>query len=257
MESTISFDPLLSASDPSAVELYNSRASAPVLLLCEHAGNHVPEKLQNLGLDEEGLTSHVAWDIGARQLARGLSDRLNAPLILQRYSRLVIDCNRPPGATGSFCETSDGIVVPGNANLHKDAQAERQKAIFDPLDRAITDTLGGRSFVAAFSIHTFTRTFDGQTRPWHAGFLSRKDTDMAEGLIQNINAQDPDLTLAQNEPYQIEDASDWFIPRHAEPRGLRHSLIEIRNELVNDKPGQDRWADLLAGAIQTVLEGHL
>lgn len=222
-------------------------------MFCEHAGNHIPAKLQNLGLNQDALTSHIAWDIGAAELARGLSDRLQAPLILQRYSRLVMDCNRPPGAQGSICETSDGVVIPGNANLDKVAQAQRRKAIFDPLDQAVADAFAARPHVAAFSVHSFTPKFGEQTRPWHAGFLTRKDTAMAEGMMQHLKARDPSLLMALNEPYQIEDASDWFIPRYAEPRGLRHTLIEIRNDLVRDTAGQNRWADLLAGAIRSQL----
>ena len=254
METAISSDPLLTASDPMAVELHNAHVDSPVLLLCEHAGNHVPAKLHRLGLDETLLISHIAWDIGAEPLARGLADRLQAPLIVQRYSRLVIDCNRPPDTAGSICATSDGVAVPGNARLDRAARAARRQAIFDPLDRAIAEAFEANPIRAAFSIHTFTPVFGGQARPWHAGVLTRQDVALAQAMMDHLAAQAPDLTLALNQPYQIDDASDWFIPQYAEPRGLRHALIEIRNDLVQDQTGQDRWADLLAGAIRHGLE---
>ena len=85
---------LLTPADPQPVELVNADSAVPVLLLCEHAGNAVPEALDGLGVSDEVLNSHRGWDIGAEHMARQLADILGAPLILQRYSRLVIDANR-------------------------------------------------------------------------------------------------------------------------------------------------------------------
>ena len=108
---------LLSDLDPNPVELVNETSKAPVLLLCEHAGRVIPKTLGTLGLNEKALMSHISWDIGAEALARNLAKRLNAPLILQSYSRLVIDCNRPPGSPESILEVSDGIEIEVNKKL--------------------------------------------------------------------------------------------------------------------------------------------
>jgi len=71
-------------------------------LTCDHAGALVPRKLHSLGVSTEDLRRHIAWDIGAAAVAVKLAARLAAFLILQTYSRLVIDCNRPPGSAESF-----------------------------------------------------------------------------------------------------------------------------------------------------------
>lgn len=245
---------LLDAHDPAPIEVCQAGAASPILLLCEHAGQSIPQALNGLGLPQGAVDQHIGWDIGAEDLARGLAVRLNCPLIVQRYSRLVMDCNRPPGAEGSIPEVSDGVGVPGNIGLRAEDHERRRQAIFDPMNAAIAAAFEAHPRRAAFSIHSFTRHFQGQDRPWDAGFLTRRDTDTAVRLMRSISGAAPKFNLALNEPYQIEDASDWFIPRHAEVRGVRHSLIEVRNDHLQDAAGVARWADLLADAITAVLE---
>lgn len=245
---------LLGAADPAPVEMCHGSSASPVLLLCEHAGQAVPHALNGLGLPEGAIDRHIGWDIGAEDLARAVSDSLQCPLILQRYSRLVMDCNRPPGSEGSVPEVSDGIRVPGNIGLSAEGHDLRRQAIFDPMNNAINAAFDSHPRQAVFAIHSYTRHLQGQERPWDAGFLARRDTQTAQQLMDAISAAAPDMKLALNQPYQIDDTSDWFIPRHAETRGVQHTLIEVRNDHLTHETGVARWADLLAGAIRSVLE---
>ncbi len=254
MDETMLHPSLLAAHDPSPVELCNQDSASPLILLCEHAGQAVPKALGDLGLAPGVLDRHIGWDIGANALARSIADRLSAPLIIQRYSRLVIDCNRPPGSEDSVPEISDGVAVPRNVGLSPAQKILRQEAIFAPLNDAIIEGFDRHPRRVALSIHSFTRQLAGQTRAWDAGFLSRADVGTAQFLIDHIALAAPDLTLGLNQPYQIEDASDWFIPHHAEPRELRHSLIEICNDQLTTEQGVRHWADLLSNAIAALLE---
>ncbi len=246
---------LLSERDPKPVEWVNRNSTSPILLLCEHAGQAIPERLNGLDLPEGVIDRHIGWDIGAEALARTIADRLSAPLIVQRYSRLVIDCNRPPHSRGAIPRCSDGTLIPKNATLTETERLARVQSIFDPMEQAIHDGFTAHPRRAAFSIHSFTpKMSDGKERPWHAGFLARTDATTSQLMIDYIAGQRPDMVLAMNQPYQLDDASDWFIPAHAEARGLAHSLIEIRNDGLAAQAGIALWADLLAGAILTVLE---
>lgn len=244
---------LLQTNDPPAVEWYNRQQRSPVILICEHAGNHVPRCLNNLGLSRIELESHIGWDIGAESLAKRVSDALQAPLLLQRYSRLVIDCNRPPGSVQSIPAVSDAVTVPANAQLGNAETEARQIHIFRPFDHAIENALDAHPYTAAFSIHTFTPHMQGFERPWQAGFLARHDLNTAEKLMNYISNSDPSLILALNEPYQIEDESDWFIPHYAEPRSLKHTLIEVRNDQLDNDSGIACWAGLISESIQRLL----
>jgi len=245
---------LLTSVDPSPVEWVNQHSQADVLLLCEHAGNAVPASLDNLGLSTDQLQEHIAWDIGAESLARRVAELLQAPLVVQRYSRLVIDCNRPPASQESIPEESDGSSVPANIDLSESDRLARESEIFIPLDHAVTDGFARHPRKAAFSVHSFTPEFQGVRRPWNAGFLNRKNNSTGEKFIQYLTQQNPDLQLAVNEPYFIEDPGDWFIPQHAEPRDLIHGLFEIRNDQLLDDDGIKMWAELLAGSITHIME---
>jgi len=246
---------LLSDLDPNPVELVNETSKAPVLFLCEHAGRAIPKTLGTLGLNEKALMSHRGWDIGAEALARNLANRLNAPLILQRYSRLVIDGNRPPGSPESILEVSDGVEIEVNKKLSLHERIAREKAIFAPMDQAINDAFSASQRIAAFSIHSFSPQLGGQSRPWHAGFLTRRSISTAKALIESLKGQRPSLNLAINKPYTVDDENDWFIPSHAEARGLMHCLIEVRNDQISDELGINLWSDLLGTALSECLNG--
>ncbi|MFY9239530.1 MAG: N-formylglutamate amidohydrolase [Roseovarius sp.] len=245
---------LAAPGDPEAVEWVHPESKNAILLLCEHAGQAIPARLGGLGLPEGALDRHIGWDIGAERLARALATRLGAPLIIQRYSRLVLDCNRPAGSPGSIPAVSDGIAVPGNQGISDSDQAARQQMIFDPLNAAIDNAFARAPRRAAFSIHSYTRRMqDGVRRKWDAGFLSRRDLPTAQTFVDSIGRAEPGLTLAVNQPYQIETDGDWFIPHHAEPRGMRHSLVEVCNDQLETDAQVARWADLLAAAMGEIL----
>ncbi|WP_299681984.1 N-formylglutamate amidohydrolase [uncultured Roseobacter sp.] len=244
---------ILHKSDPAPVKIVNGESRLPILLVCEHAGQAIPQSLNRLGLPQHVVDSHRGWDIGALAVANDVAARLGAPLVVQTYSRLVIDSNRPPDSPSAVPPEVDGVTIPGNLGITPTEQRQRAREIFDPLNAAITQRMADLQPRGCFSIHSFTPVMGGRARPWHAGFLSRRDLDTAQALMESVAAQRPDLTLAINEPYQIDDETDWFIPRHAEPSGAAHTLIEIRNDLITHPEGAAEWAKLIAVAISEVL----
>lgn len=245
--------PLLTPTDPDPVTIVNEAASMPVLLVCEHGGQAVPAALGDLGLGDPQRSSHIGWDIGAEQVARRLSDRLGAPLVIQNYSRLVIDCNRPPSGPDSIPELSHGVTVPANLGLRAHERQRRIDEIFAPFDTAVARLLADRSRKAAFAIHSFNPVLAGVDRHWDMALLYRQDATTSPRLRDAILAIEPDLVIGMNEPYAVDDATDWFVPRHAERIGLAHSLIEVRNDHIADPAGQDRFAALVGAAIETIL----
>jgi len=254
---TISHPPstLLGASDPFPVEVVNPAGGADVLLICEHAGRAIPSSLGDLGIAAAEMDRHIAYDIGARDLACRLSERLDARLVAQRYSRLVIDCNRPPEADDSIPPASDGTEIPANRNLDDNARARRYREIFEPFNRALTEAIGDRRPKAIFAIHSFNPVLRGVHRPWDIGFLYRKDENTSLALEQYLRSTAPDLAIGMQEPYTISDQSDWFVPVHGEGSGIAHSLVEVRNDHISHAQGVARFADLLAGAIDSFMKG--
>src|SRR5476649_1772007 len=128
---------LLASDEPPAVIKYRTNGASPFLLVCDHAGRRIPRQLQNLGLEAPDLARHIAWDIGIADVGRTLADKLDAPLVMQPYSRLVIDSNRPPGSDESIALFSDATRIPGNESLAAPDAALREREIFDPYHGAI------------------------------------------------------------------------------------------------------------------------
>lgn len=246
---------LLQASDPAPAEIINPEGDFPILLVCEHAGQGIPTVLGDLGLSRQHLDAHIGWDIGAAAVTRHLSASLNATAVLQYYSRLVIDCNRPPDAQDSMPQMSDGIVIP--ANLKPRNKAQRIKEIFTPYQAKISHFLDCGRFQAVVSIHSFTPVMRGIPRPWDIAFLYRKDKDTSLQLARFIETHYPGITIGYNEPYQASETSDWFVPVHGEARGIAHSLIEIRNDHIGDTGGQKKWANILAPSLCYLLREKL
>jgi predicted N-formylglutamate amidohydrolase len=250
------FAPLLGPGDPPAVEIVNPAGGAPVLFLCDHASNAMPRALDRLGLEDAVLRLHVAWDIGAAEVARRLAARFDAPLVLTGYSRLVIDCNRRPGHRDSIPSESDGIAIPGNRSLDAATIERRRAACFEPYHDAIERQLAvfaARGVVpAVLSIHSFTPVFGGAARPWHVGVLWNRDPRIPLKLKAAL-AADPRLVVGDNEPYDARDDHGYSTKRHGEETGLPHVLIEIRQDLIDTRHGAEAWAYRIGDALSPIL----
>ena len=240
---------LLASDEPSPVTIYNAGGTSPLLLVADHAGNRIPRALGDLGVSEAERARHIGWDIGIAGVSRRLADALDAVLIQQNYSRLVIDCNRPPGVPSSMPELSEVTAIPGNVGLTQVQKAARITEIFKPYHDAIDAELTGRLQsgrpVALVAMHSFTPVYKGYVRPWHFGVLYNRDDRFSKRLKAVLEAEG-DLTIGDNEPYSVDDLTDYTIPVHGEKRGLHHLAIEIRQDLIADDEGQAAWAARLA-----------
>ena len=252
-------DKLLGPDEPEPVSTYNPDGKSRFLLVADHAGNLIPRVLGRLGLIEADCRRHIAWDIGIAGLARLLADQLDANLIKQNYSRLVIDCNRPLDAVTSIPEMSENTQIPGNANVNERDRAARIHEIFEPYHARIEAELNRRQRAdqptALIALHSFTPMFKGASRPWHAGVLYNRDGRLARELLMLLGANS-ELLVGDNAPYVVNDATDYTIPVHAERRGLYHALVEVRQDLIDNEIGQREWAlrlgDLLPKAYESL-----
>lgn len=240
---------LLGTEDVAPVREVNAAGRSPFFLTCDHYGRLVPRVLGDLGLPESELKRHIAWDIGIASVAESLSQQLDAHLIVQRYSRLVIDCNRPPHVASSIPLISEATTIPGNEGISREAAAVRRAEIFDPYHRRIDEIIDARREAGMptvlVSLHSFTPVYAGIARPWHIGTLYHRDTHLAPLLLKLLRAES-DLVVGDNEPYAVGDDTDYTIPVHAEARSLINTGVEIRQDLISDPAGEQSWADRLA-----------
>ena len=242
-------DQLLGDGDIPPVHEVNAEGTSPFLLTSDHYGRILPRALGDLGVSEAELIRHIAWDIGIAGVAERLTNMLNAHLVAQHYSRLVIDCNRPPGVASSIPVISEATAIPGNEGISDDERAARRREIFEPyhhrIDAAIDSRIRAKRPTVLVSLHSFTPVYAGVARPWHIGALYNRDTVLPKLLLKHLRSEG-DLVVGNNEPYAVSDLTDYTIPVHGEARGLINTGIEIRQDLIADQSGQQQWAERLA-----------
>jgi predicted N-formylglutamate amidohydrolase len=175
--------------------------------------------------------------------------------VRQTYSRLVVDCNRAPGAADAMPPVSDGTVVPGNAALTELNRAARLADIHEPYQQAIAQTLAARDAMGQesvlISLHSFTPALrNGSPRPWQIGVLhGGGDASFATALLTSLR-HDSTLTVGDNEPYRM-DLIDYTTPRHAYPQARAYAELEIRQDLISAANGQSWWAARLGRELRS------
>jgi predicted N-formylglutamate amidohydrolase len=243
---------LLSPGDPAPAIAQNPGGRSRILLVCDHAGRAIPRRLGTLGLGPEDLERHIAWDIGAGALALALGERLDACVVRQAYSRLVIDCNRPLDDPTLVPEASDGTPIPGNRGLATEQLQARVTEIHAPYHAAIAGLMGARAAPLLVSAHSFTPRMDGLDRPWHVGVLHHGASPASLRMLELLRAE-PGLTVGDNEPYALGE-HDHTVPAHALAQGLDYLELEVRQDLIADAAGQARLAGLLAPLLRRAAE---
>jgi predicted N-formylglutamate amidohydrolase len=247
--------PLQISSEPASHEIINQFGHSDIVLVCDHASNRIPMHLKSLGLTEEELNSHIGWDPGAHLVASYLSAHLDAPLVFSNYSRLVIDCNRPPERIDSIPTISDNIKIHGNQGLTKQECLNRRKFLFNPYHNAIDELLQSRVGRNTFllSIHSFTPVLQGITRPWQIGVCYLEESKWSRNWLSALQGQ-LDVKVGYNQPYSIETGWDYTIPIHGKKHGVPAIMLEIRQDEISNQSKADAWGKTIEKAWQTCFE---
>ena len=243
-------EPAIRAEAEKGFRVLPGRADAGIVLLCDHASNALPKELGTLGLSAGELQRHIAYDIGAAAITERLAGMLQAPAVLSRHSRLLVDINRGEDDPTLIMRLSDGAVVPGNNNLTAAERAERIERYWRPYHSAVSKVVssclatGRRPLI--FSVHSMTDAWKGVARPWHVSILWNEDARLAAPMLEGFRA-DKRLVVGDNEPYHggLEGDTLW---QHARPHDLPSVVIEYRQDLVADRQGQEQWADMTAAS---------
>lgn len=246
----------LAEDEPPPFSVLDAPPAFPALLVCDHASNRIPARLNQLGASPADLQTHFAVDIGAADVTTVMSERMGLPAVLCSYSRLVVDCNRRLDDPTAFPVCFEDLPVPGNQGLTHDDRQERADALYWTYHRAVRDYLTALeadvTAPALIAIHSFTPTLNGKARPWDIGILWDTDPRIPLPLLEAL-AGVPDVMVGDNEPYSGKHPHDFTIDYHAEEAGLPHVSIEIRQNLIDTREGAEHWAGILAEALTPIL----
>ena len=248
------FQQLLAPDEPPPVFATRRGGTSPFVIAVDHASRRIPRRLGNLGLEARDLERHIAWDIGAFEVARAVSDALDAALVAQNYSRLVIDCNRRGDDPTSIPSVSESTPIPGNLNLSEEQIAARRQEIFEPYHAHLRALLDERASARRRTIlivqHSMTNVFKGVRRQMHAAVLHDRDGRFAGCLLDALRSE-PGLIVADNEPYSGKEKIGYTSSHYGESRRIPHVEVELRQDLVASPPGQLEWSGRLTAALLT------
>lgn len=222
-------------------------------VFADHASNHIPDWIGAFGVSDEDLSRHIAWDIGTGWVTRELCAQLSCAGLICGFSRLVIDANREPGTDGSIPIVSDGTDITGNVGLTIPQTQERKQRLHDAYHSALSDALDNRPDCLAISIHSFTPQLSDQPkRTTDIGLLVKDDSETPIAFIAEMAEITPTLQIDVNEPYSAFDLNHT-VEKNILPRGLRHLVIELRQDHIGTKAEATRMAERLARAIRPLI----
>ena len=234
--------------------------AAPFFVFCDHASNAIPAEMKSLGIPEDFLRTHIAWDIGAGAICETVAKSLGGVYFECAYSRLIIDPNRDLHAKDSIPKVSDEIPIPGNQMLTEAQMRDRIARFHEPYHQRLSEALDSFSQdhekPFAVAIHTYTGRLMGaaEDRPWHIGVLWRSDEESARASMRYLE-DNTGWVIGDNEPYDAREFN-YSIERHITPRRMPHITIEVRQDLASNDATIAEVASVLTEMTNYVAQRH-
>lgn len=248
---------LLNAKDGDPVSIINAECKGPFVLVCEHASNRIPASLGGLGLEQDVANSHVAWDPGALAVSRLLAQKFDSPLVVQNFSRLVYDCNRPPHAVDAMPQRSEIYDIPGNKDLTEAARKSRTETIYQPFHAAVAECIASRMEAGqqpvVATLHSFTPVYFGKRRKVELGILHDADSRFADAMLAAASSV-TNLVTQRNQPYGPQQGVMHTLQLQAQPLALLNVMVEIRNDLIANEQSQRDIAGQMSSMLEQALE---
>jgi predicted N-formylglutamate amidohydrolase len=229
----------------------NPGGTGEFVLTCEHASNAIPVEYDSLGLEEEHLLDHIAWDIGARHVTAALAEAWDAPAVLAGVSRLLIDCNRDLGDHDLIAGESHGVMIPGNQQVGEDERRHRIRDFYTPYHGAIEQLLAQRQPSLLLSVHSFTPVLHGRPRRFDVGVLFDQYSHEAEAVGSALATAG--FRVRYNEPYSALDGLIFSARAHGQRSGVPYLELELNNGLLRDETGARRLGQRVAAVLGHVL----
>ena len=235
----------------------NENSDCALIITAEHASALIPDGYDNLGLPNAEFSCHIARDKGVAEITKILASKLNCFAIMGRYSRLLVDLNRREFEDELIVKVSDKTIVPANQNLSEEEKENRLEKYYRPYYKKVEDqikyllSIGKKPVI--FSIHSNTPQLKvGDYRPWQAGVLWHKQTELADFLYKKL--QTTDKIVGENVPYDLRQYNTGAAVICGEEKGFDYALIEIRDDEFSDLTnGSKEWADILENILREYL----
>lgn len=255
---------LLTSNDPAPLYVLREEMilQTPNIVICDHAGEAFPEKLNFLGITDGDRKKHITYDIGTKWIGEYIGEKLNAVTFVANYSRLVVDVNRDESRDDFMPQISDNIIIPGNRNISSEEKWARIDEIYLPYQNSIRSCVDEflKHKIGPFllSIHSFTPFMNGKDRPWEIGILWSEEHSIPKDIIKSLRDNNPELSIGDNEPYSLKAGKDYnnTVELQATSRGLPSLVVEFRQDMVDTKEKAQKMADILLESLIPLLKQY-
>ena len=235
------------------INTLNEDKESNFLIICDHASNNIPYEYKRLGLNSDLLATHIAYDLGAKEVAYNISKLLQCPLVVNDFSRLLIDANRGIDDPTLIMKISDGNIIEGNQNISFLVNChEKEKRIksyynvyHNKISNLINRSIKRKVFPAIISIHSFTPFWQKKKRLIDIGVLWDIDDRLSGIFFDYFKKFQSQLIIGDNKPYSGRMKNDTLY-KHGTKHGLANILIEIRQDLILSNQGQNNFAKLIS-----------
>jgi len=224
-----------------------SAGHSRTLVTAEHASVELPFGYSWPEQDKRLVGDHWSYDPGSSDMARELTKDLNAVGLLSRYSRLLVDVNRPLNSPTLFRDIADGKTIELNNKMAAEEKKKRIKYYYKPYHTALKRILKVHPIRLVLSIHSFTPVYEGARRQVEIGVLFNKRSDLAKSLQKRFAGNGCDARL--NEPWSGKKGFMFAVDAVANHE-RRCVMLEFRNDLLRDSAWRARVRRLLVDELR-------
>ncbi len=204
-----------------------------LILSCEHASNHIPKDFaSHLKVPAKILSSHLAYDLGAREVFEYLRRCSGAYGLSADVSRLLVDCNRSFYGKRPFSDYSNNM----EAALKSRALEFFYLPFRQKLERQIKSNFQNGFGTIHISVHSFTPKLRGIVRNAHIGLLYSPKRKMEKNVVNRIFADTrqakQNWILRKNYPYLgIADGFTSYLRKHFPASSYLGLELEINQSI--------------------------
>ena len=222
----------------------------PLLIIVDHASNFIPSKYKNLGLPKHLTESHIAYDLNILSLSKKINSLLQSEIVYGECSRLIIDLNRGQNDPTLIPSISDKKLIPGNIRINSKDFNYRKDFFYNNYHSKINKIIETKKIKLIISMHSFNPYFKGIKRKTEIGILSNKDRRYSDLLIKQMTKSNK-YQIGDNVPYN-GDLIDDTLNKHGLKKNILHSLIEVRNDLINTEIKVNKMAQFIVSSLKKI-----
>jgi len=240
-------------------KILNHNSRQPIFISCEHASGTIPKKMGFFGVSKSELPEISNYiDFGADVLSRMLARAFSARCIIPKYSRMVINLNKPIGHPKLINDNCFGRRIPGNENISKEGMSERVRKYYLPYHKRIRKEIellrGRHRKVFYICVHTF---FNKPGKKWamDIGILYRykKDSSFCRN-IKKLLEEKTNFTVKYNQPYSAHKTAGYTMNTYGKDRNIRCVEFEINDKHMKGSKSIEKIGRLLIDVLNEAVK---